>query len=513
MARNQSCMKSRKGIDCLNHLIAVSVCLVIVCGFLAVSPACFHWFIVPVFAAGVISAGELVKWVRSRTNMFNPSGLVAAAAFYSCFITPPMHVALDQWMAYVVPPDDWRPWLGIVGVLNSIGLLLYKAVINWKSRRTTARVDRWSIDYGRFTVVILAAICISVFVQIYMLANLGGYRGMLDLFLMSIKTGEDTMAGLGWAAAFGESIPMLLVLAYAVVARCQGFLKNWVCLACMLVSVFVLQLIIGGYRGSRGNTVWTVIWAVGIVHLWLRRIPRTAMWVCLGGLCLFMYAVGFYKAAGAEGLAAARDNDARQLLEQRSGRTVATLLLADFDRSDVQAFAVFSQLTYGADYAFGRTYLGTAALLIPRILWPDRPPYKVKWTTEAEYGKDSYPSVRSSRIYGLTGEALLNFGVVGAPLGFLALGYMVSWVQGLMFTLHPSDTRVLMLPLLVLLCVLALMFDTDNVLWVLVKHGGLPFLVIALSSRRSPAASVRDLIPNAVGTERSYSEHGPVQHI
>jgi hypothetical protein len=75
------------------------------------------------------------------------------------------------------------------------------------------------------------------------------------------------------------------------------------------------------------------------------------------------------------------------------------------------------------------------------------------------------------------------------------------------------DTRVLMLPLLGLLCVLALMFDTDNVLWVLVKHGGLPFLVIALSSRRSPAASVRDLIPNAVGTERSYSEHGPVQHI
>jgi hypothetical protein len=478
-------MKSRKGIDCLNHLIAVSVCLVIVCGFLAASPACFHWFIVPVFMVGVISAGEVVRWVRGRTNVFSPPALIAAAVFYSCFITPLMHVALDVWMAYIVPPDDWRPWLGIMGILNAIGLLLYKAVLSYKLRRTTARADRWSIHFGRFTVVVLLAMCVSAFVQIYLLRALGGYKGTLDLFLTSLHTGEDSMAGLGWTAVIGESFPMLLVLAYAVVATRQGFLKNWACLACMLAAVFALQLIIGGYRGSRGNTVWTMIWAVGIIHLWLRSIPRTAMWICLGGLCLFMYIGGFYKAAGIEGLDAVPDREARQLLETKSGRTVATLLLADFDRSDVQAFAVFSQLTYGADYAFGRTYIGTAALLIPKALWSERPPSKLKWTTETEYGKGSYPFVRSSRVYGLMGETMLNFGFLGAPLGFVALGFLVSWVEGLMLGLHTSDSRVLMLPLLILLCVIALMCDTDNVLWVLIKHGGLPLLVIALSSQRS----------------------------
>jgi hypothetical protein len=491
--------------SCLHHLIAASVCLALVCGFLAVSPACFHWFVMPVYAAGVISAGEVVRWLLGRTNLFSPRGLVAVAAFYSCFLTPLIHVASDTWMTYVIPPEDWRPWLGIMGVLNSIGLLLYKAVFNRRRRRAPGPVDRWTIDNGRFAIVVLVAACVSIFAQGYLLTAFGGYEGMFELFLLSIKTGEDSLAGLGWAAGIGESLPILVVLAYAVAARRRSFLRSWVCLMSMLAAVFLLQILSGGYRGSRGNTVWTMIWAVGIIHFWLRKIPRTMMLVSLVVMCMFMYVGGFYKAAGTQGLGAARDADARRLVEQHSGRTVATLIFGDFDRSDIQAFAVYSQLTYGADYGFGRTYLGSAALLIPQALWPERPPSKIKWTTETEYGQGSYPYVRSSRIYGLMGETMLNFGVWAAPLGFLALGLVVSRVEGLIAGIDASDSRVLMLPLLILVCVLVLMFDTDNVLWVLVKHGGVPFLVITLSSHRFRAHAVARI------SQRSYPEYAIAQ--
>jgi hypothetical protein len=501
-------MNRRAQVDCLNHIIAAGVCIVILCGFLAVSPACFHWFVLPVFAAGVIASGEILKWARSGANMFSPAGLVAVAAFYTCFLTPMIHVAVDSWMAYIVPPDDWRPWLGIMGVVNSIGLLLYKAVLYRRTRRASAPPSHWTINHGRFTVFIAAAILLSGLVHMWMMIQLGGYQGMLSLFRTSIRTGEDAMAGWGWAAAIGESLPMLLVLAYAVVARRERLLRTWPCLAGFLASTFALQIAIGGYRGSRGNTVWVMIWAVGIIHLWLRRIPQKFMWLCLAGMCLFMYVSGFYKAAGTEGLDAISDSNARQYLEDRSGRTVTTLLLGDLDRSDTQAFTVYSQLSYGADPALGRTYLGTAALLIPQELWPDRPPSKVKWTTETEYGKGSYPFVRSSRIYGLTGETMLNFGLFGAPLGFLVLGWLVRRVEGMLSSLHPSDSRVLTLPLFVLLCVLALMFDTDNLLWVLVKHGGLPLIVIAASSRRIACrTTAMQWVPSAAGVSmpaRSY---------
>src|SRR5262249_42773867 len=155
---------------------------------------------------------------------------------------------------YIVPPGDWRPWLGIMGVLNSIGLVLYKAILHWRSSRPSRPGGQWVIDRGRFLAITLVAMCVSAFVQSYLVFKFGGYQGMLDLFLLSLKTGEDTMAGLGWTAAIGESLPMLLVLAYAVFARQHSILRSWSCLSCMLVAVFVLQLIIGGYRGSRGNT-------------------------------------------------------------------------------------------------------------------------------------------------------------------------------------------------------------------------------------------------------------------
>src|SRR5262249_31372480 len=163
--------------------IAGAIALSIVSGFLFESQACFHWFIIPVFGVGTITTAEMVRWVRSPGTMLRPSGFVGFAAFYSCFLTPLLHVALDRWMAYVVPPDDWRPWLGIMGILNFAGLLLYKGVLYWNSRQPVLRRRRWAIDYDRFRGVVLIAICLSVLVQAWLLTMLGGFQGLLDLFL------------------------------------------------------------------------------------------------------------------------------------------------------------------------------------------------------------------------------------------------------------------------------------------------------------------------------------------
>ena len=42
-------------------------------------------------------------------------------------------------------------------------------------------------------------------------------------------------------------------------------------------AIFVaMNLCIGGLRGSRSNVIWTTFWAAGIVHLYIRKIPRMA---------------------------------------------------------------------------------------------------------------------------------------------------------------------------------------------------------------------------------------------
>jgi hypothetical protein len=107
-----------------------------------------------------------------------------------------------------------------------------------------------------------------------------------------------------------------------------------------------------------------------------------------------------------------------------------------------------------------------------------------------QYGQGSYvPGVwESSKVYGLAGEAMLNFGPTAVPLAFLAFGLAVGYVRRLTKTLQPADCRWLLVPLLVTLCFVILVGDLDNTLFYLVKNGSVPFAVLALSSRKGAAA-------------------------
>src|SRR5690606_2332026 len=125
-------------------------------------------------------------------------------------------------------------------------------------------------------------------------------------------------------------------------------------------------------------------------------------------------------------------------LQEESGRSFQDPLLLDLARADIQAFIFYRlsdpllQQEYEYEYADGRTYLGALSLAIPRQAWPDRPPTKVKAGTELIYGSGSYEQgAESSRVYGLAGEAMLNFGPVAVPLSFIVLGGIVGWVKRL----------------------------------------------------------------------------------
>ena len=57
-------------------------------------------------------------------------------------------------------------------------------------------------------------------------------------------------------------------------------------------------MVFGGLRGSRSQTVWSLFWATGIIHLWIRPLSKRfiAAGVCF--LVAFMYLYGFYKGLG-----------------------------------------------------------------------------------------------------------------------------------------------------------------------------------------------------------------------
>jgi hypothetical protein len=152
----------------------------------------------------------------------------------------------------------------------------------------------------------------------------------------------------------------------------------------------------------------------------------------------------------------------------------------------VQAY-IFYRLVRGNttfEPTLGRSYLGTLCMFIPRSVWPDRPPTKTLEGTELQRGKGRWnPNRESSLVYGLSGEAMLNFGPYAAPLAMAIWGLLVGWVGRIGSRFRPGDMRLLLVPLLANLCIVALSNDSDNVLFHLVKNGLFPAVAVVLGSR------------------------------
>jgi hypothetical protein len=167
--------------------------------------------------------------------------------------------------------------------------------------------------------------------------------------------------------------------------------------------------------------------------------------------------------------------------------------LGDLARADLQAFLLYRLQREQRDYQYswGRTYLGALIMLWPWQLWPSwfppRPVTKVKEGTELQYGAGTFEKdvVGSSRVYGIAGETMFNFGPYAIPIAYLLFGLLVGWVRKLLLTMLPGDSRLLIVPLLINLCFTVMAGDSDNVIFFLFKNGSIPFFIVLLSSSKN----------------------------
>lgn len=472
-------------------LLSVSFCTLTVCGFLVASEQMAHWFLIPVLLCGILIGCDAADWLRGRLSLYDPAGIIGVIGVHFFFLAPLLHVAWDSWMGYVEAPPDWRHWLGGMALVNAVGLLLYRGARERAGRRgrdTTAETI-WQLDKKRLLFAAGCGLALSGALQFWVYAAYGGVGGYVDAFTQSVGRPESQSAfgGMGWIFAVSESFPILAMLVFAACAARTRIGRSWVVIIVVLLGYFALKMLFGGLRGSRSNTIWGVFWAVGIIHLWIRPLSRKFI---LAGVCVlvaFMYLYGFYKGLGRDVLAVYEDS-AWGEVSQKLDRTFEGLVLGDLARSDVQAFLLYrlSMSDRDYDFAWGRTYLGTIALLIPRRIWPERPPTKVLEGTEAQFGAGSYDEEEwaSSKIYGLAGETMLNFGPLAVPLAYLAFGLIVGRLQRFLSRLRPEDARLLLYPFILNICFSVLQADSDNLLFMFIKDGLVPVSVVWFGSRR-----------------------------
>ena len=475
---------ARTGIESLGSEVAASFCVAVIVGIFCLTSNQFvHWFLIPISICGVLMGADAMEWFRGRLDLYDPIGFIGVLGFHFFFLAPLLHVKWDFWMREVSPPPDWRDWLGYMGILNVAGIACYRFARRAFVGRANRRETFWKVNETRLNVFLPLCIAVSCVAQIWVYAQMGGITGYMDARINN----PGAFIGLGWVFMISESAPILA--AFFVILKMRRRRINWPVAGFALLGLFVLQMFFGGLRGSRSETVQLLFWVVGCVHFLLRPVPRKLVYIGCAFLFAFMYLYGFYKDLGMKATDAFSSSDERDQLAHRTGRTTEALVLGDFGRSDVQAFILYRLLNDARDfrYAKGRTYLGALALLVPQAILPEKPETKLQEGTEIETGTGGYvPGILwSSRVYGLAGEAMLNFGPVAVPFAYAILGLVVGWFRNRISTLMPGDTRFLLVPFGAYMCLSILAGDSDNLIFGLAKDGFLPILVVLVCSLRS----------------------------
>lgn len=470
----------------LDYLIAGCGTALTALVFCAVKPAERHWFIVPVAVCGIVAGVDVVRWLRGRLDLFDPRTLIASVALYGFFVAPLLNVYWDAFGVGDLPFwGDWRPWLGAMACLNAMGLCAFRFAHNVLFAQTGPCLQRWEINQRRPYPFFAFGVLISVAGATAFLWQLNGVSGILRAF----ESNPDAFAGKGWLLVFAWPTAVLSFIAvvYIVTIRqeeTRGHRTLAIALLILIAAGTTHFVLVGSY-GSRGSTVWALFWMFGIVHFRIRKLPNKMAVVALAFLIAFMYFYGFYKEKKSTALEILR---APSLWVNPEGyqRNLTFLLLGDLARSDSDAFILRNLVSTPDDYDYrwGLTYASGFTVLIPKNLWPDRPEVRVDAGSEALWGKAT--QLRSSRMYGLGGEAMLNFGPWGVVPMFAVYGALVGWYRRKLASWNGMDARMFLAPFFASILLRGLMYDSDVLLFSVITEASFIILVLSLASKRIP---------------------------
>jgi hypothetical protein len=279
-----------------------------------------------------------------------------------------------------------------------------------------------------------------------------------------------------------DALPMATLIAFTVFRISGSHYGNSRVWLFVGVGVLILFFVTSGLRGSRAATAYGLICAGGIIHYFWRRVTVPMVLLALLPLGLFFYIYGFYKSAGITGIAdLLKGQISIQGLQEQTSRSFSGMLVGDLSRTPVQAaeLDVLINKPWSYQYRYGITYPYAFGYFFPRrvLSWfgIDKPidMGRIPAGTEMLYGPGSYgpyqkfggSGSRSTQLYGLAGEAMLNFGIWGIPAAFAVWGYIVGRLRKRLYSYQEGDIRLFMSGFWMLLSFVMLAADADILVW------------------------------------------------
>src|SRR4030095_12298034 len=171
---------------------------------------------------------------------------------------------------------------------NAAGLLLYR----WaraETRRPTRPAPipqrRWGICRVRFGLFLAFLLVITVILQLWIYSMYGGITG----YISAASEGRDAFRNIGVVFVVSESFPMLALIGFAVYGADSRRARSLLVVISVMLLFLALKFFFGGLRGSRSTIVWSMFWAAGVMHLWLRALPQRGVLSGIGGPLALLY--------------------------------------------------------------------------------------------------------------------------------------------------------------------------------------------------------------------------------
>lgn len=481
-----------------DYAIAAAIVGLLALLFMSRSRPVIHWFVLPVVGCGILAGVDIVRWLRGRLDLFDPKTIIACLAFYGFFLAPLLNVLWNTFgVGDLALLGDWRTWLGAMACLNALGLLAYRFAHNWAIRAAKPPRTAWEINRKRFYPLFAVALVCSAIGVASFLWQLQGISGLIEAY----EDNQVAFVGKGWLLVLAWPLAVLsfIIILFILTDRQRKTRRSLTFGMLLLSAIGIGHFLILGWYGSRAATVSALFWMAGLLHYRFRKFPAVMMAFGVISLIGFAYFYGFYKERGRAGFEVLR-NPAMWIKPSGYQRDLKYLLLGDLARADSNALILHNLVKDPGDYRYrwGFTYAGALSILIPRYFWPDRPYFRVDAGSEALWGKTAQDI--SSRLYGLSGEALLNFGPIGVAPIFGIYGALLGWYRRKLGLWHRLDARMLLAPFFTSLFVEALLCDSDVLVFFVATQGALISVFVFASSdalalrvtrKRSPQEQIR----------------------
>ncbi len=272
-----------------------------------------------------------------------------------------------------------------------------------------------------------------------------------------------------------ESTPLILswfIIAHLKIRESKVFWRYFLLFT-------MVAIIFSGARGSRIAVIFQIINFLIIYSIFIKSIDFRKIIILLIFGWLFNILFSNYKYGGIQGLENFFTTGTESAYIESKDNKTLHFLLGDLGRTDVQAKIISSidAKEYSPSYS-PQTYLYGLSLLLPG---DTRNNFlsKRQLGTQAQYGFEADSSYSSSRIYGLLGESLLNFGYYLIFPIFFLYGVIHFITLKLMY-LFKNSALALFSPLLFFIPIYLLFYDFDNIVFQIFKNWFIPLFVFLL---------------------------------